>query len=384
MQKNEILSTLPQAPSTWGDEAAASTTSKRPLSGGKNQPPGPAQPSQEQPLLIFDACQVGVVLRAVLFVETVAAVVAMFHANTFTQWAVQLAILTGGIFPATLLWLVAACMLKKTLQRLPVPLQCVAGVALGVLSGWYGCAMLNLSGLATDGMPWVAGAASGALMSALLVAALVLRAKGRTPADTTARLAELQSRIRPHFLFNTLNSAIALVRQEPAKAESMLEDLADLFRHALMEPGHSVSLEEEIALAQRYLAIEQVRFGDRLQVQWSLDPEAGHARLPPLLLQPLVENAVKHGVEPSPTGGRLRVSTERRGNDVLLRITNTLPLKLLAGETATSTRGHGIALANVRARLALLHDVRGRFHAGMHEGLYQIRIQLPCDNAANP
>ncbi len=224
--------------------------------------------------------------------------------------------------------------------------------------------------------PWLASAACGALLSAMLVTALVLRARGRTPAATTARLTELQSRIRPHFLFNTLNSAIALVRAEPAKAESLLEDLSDLFRHALVEQGESVTLAEEITLAQRYLAIEEVRFGHRLQVQWSLDPRTDAARLPPLLLQPLVENAVKHGVEPSPRGGKLRMMTELRGSRVVVRITNTLPPSHIKND---APRGHGIALANVRARLALLHDVQGEFTAGVQDGLYQVRITLPVE-----
>jgi two-component system sensor histidine kinase AlgZ len=119
------------------------------------------------------------------------------------------------------------------------------------------------------------------MLSAVLMAALVLRAKGKTPAAITARLAELQARIRPHFLFNTLNSAIALVRAEPRKAERLLEDLSDLFRHALMEQGESVSLGQELDLAQRYLAIEQVRFGERIRVQWAIDAAANNARLPP-------------------------------------------------------------------------------------------------------
>ena len=210
----------------------------------------------------------------------------------------------------------------------------------------------------------------------MLVTALVLRARGRTPAATTARLTELQSRIRPHFLFNTLNSAIALVRAEPAKAESLLEDLSDLFRHALVEQGESVTLAEEITLAQRYLAIEEVRFGHRLQVQWSLAPRTDAARLPHLLLQPLVENAVKHGVEPSPRGGKLKVMTELRGSRVVVRITNTLPPSHIKND---APRGHGIALANVRARLALLHDVQGEFTAGVQDGLYQVRITLPVE-----
>ena len=111
-------------------------------------------------------------------------------------------------------------------------------------------------------------------------------------------------------------------------------------------------------------------------------PRTDNARLPPLLLQPLVENAVKHGVEPSDRGGKLRVLTELRGSRVVVRITNTLPPK--EGKNGhgngedTAPRGHGIALANVRARLALLHDVQGEFTAGVQDGLYQVRITLPA------
>ncbi len=208
-------------------------------------------------------------------------------------------------------------------------------------------------------------------MGAALVAALVMRAKGRAPAATTARLSELQSRIRPHFLFNTLNSAIALVRAEPAKAETLLEDLSDLFRHALIDQGESVSLSDEIALAQRYLAIEQVRFGERLQVEWALDPAAGKASVPPLVLQPLVENAVRHGVEPSESGATVRISTQRRGSVVVIKVTNTVP----AGSGAP---GHGVALDNVRDRLRLLHDVQGQFRSALVDGVYQVRIEVPA------
>src|SRR6218665_3027770 len=322
-------------------------------------------------------CHIGVVLRAVLFVELVIGLDSMFDAHSPAQWLTNLALLTGGALPATLVWLIAACSLKTVLERLNTALQYAAGLLLGALAGAYACAMLALAGV-TTARPWLASAATGALLAALLVTALVLRARGRTPAATTARLVELQSRIRPHFLFNTLNSAIALVRAEPAKAEALLENLSELFRHALAEQGESVTLAEELYLARRYLAIEEVRFGQRLQVKWSLDPRSDAARLPPLLLQPLVENAVRHGVEPSPNGGRLHVLTALRGSRVLVRITNTLPPK--EGKNA---KGHGIALANVRARLALLHDVQGEFSAGVQGDLYQGRITLPAPQKAN-
>jgi two-component system sensor histidine kinase AlgZ len=333
---------------------------------------------------VFDACHVGVVLRAVLFVEAVVGVGALYVSASLLDWVATLALLTGGTLPATLLWLIIACSLKTWLQRLGTVQQYAAGVVLGALAGACACGMLGLVHYTTSAH-WVASTATGALLAALLVAALVLRARGRTPAATTARLTELQSRIRPHFLFNTLNSAIALVREEPAKAESLLEDLSELFRHALVEQGESVTLAQEITLARRYLAIEEVRFGERLQVQWSLDARTDNARLPPLLLQPLVENAVKHGVEPSDRGGRLRVLTELRGSRVVIRITNTLhgsDGKPGQGDDA-SPRGHGIALANVRARLALLHDVQSDFSAGVRDGLYEVRITLPA-SASKP
>ncbi|MEO8543918.1 MAG: histidine kinase [Betaproteobacteria bacterium] len=319
--------------------------------------------------LIFDACQLGVLLRAVLFVELVMAIGALFGVVSVFDWGLRLSILTGAALPGTLVWLVVACASKNLIARLPTAWQYAAGVLLGALAGLYGCAMLVVAGLLEQGL-WLACAVTGAALAAALVAALVMRVRARTPADTAARLSELQSRIRPHFLFNTLNSAIALVRAEPAKAETLLEDLSDLFRHALVDHGEAVTLAEEIELARRYLAIEQVRFGERLQLEWELDPAADQAMLPPLLLQPLVENAVHHGVEPSDVGATVRISTERRGTVVVIKVTNTLP-------AGAGTPGHGLALDNVRDRLRLLHDVQGRFRSGLVDGVFQVRMEVP-------
>jgi len=330
-------------------------------------PAAAVAPPRRAPL--FDACHVGVVLRAVLFVETVMAVGALFSANTAAGWLLQTAVLSGAALPATLVWLVACCGLKNQLARLPAPAQQAAGVLLGAVAGLYGCGVLSVAGL-IDRAPWLASGATGALLAAALVAALVLRAKGRMPADAQARLSELQARIRPHFLFNTLNSAIALVREDPARAEAILEDLSDLFRHALAAPGESVTLAEEVALARRYLDIEQVRFGERLGVEWSLDAAADGARVPPLMLQPLVENAVQHGVEPSAAGAKVKITTQRRGGSVVIKVTNTVP----AGQ---GKRGHGVAQDNVRERLRLLHDVQGQFQTVLKDGIYQARVEVP-------
>jgi two-component system, LytTR family, sensor histidine kinase AlgZ len=318
---------------------------------------------------VLDACQLGVVLRAVLGVELALGVATMFSSSFFLDWLTQTALLTAAALPATLLWLLLTCLSSRLLARWPLALQVSAALLLGALAGLYGCGVLSITGL-ISAPAWLASACSGVLLAAVLVMGLVLRDRSRMPADTAARLAELQSRIRPHFLFNTLNSAIALVRAEPARAEALLEDLSDLFRQALQERNGSVSLGEEIALARRYLDIEAVRFGERLQVQWSLDPLANAARLPPLILQPLVENAVCHGVEPSESGAQLRISTQRRGRVVVIKVTNTVP-------AGPGRPGAGLALRNVAERLALLHDVQGQFRHGLREGVYQVRMEVP-------
>ncbi len=330
----------------------------------------PVQRRKPPRVLVFDACHVGVIMRAVLFVEATMMAGAMFGASDVGEWLLRLSILTGAALPATLGWLIVTCSLKGQLERLQPPFQAAFGMVLGALAGLYGCGLLRWMGIASSA-PWLASAFTGAMLSALLVAALFLRAKGRTPAATAARLAELQARIRPHFLFNTLNSAIALVRDDPARAETLLEDLSDLFRNALVDQGESVTLAEEVALARRYLGIEQVRFGERLRVEWALDPHAGNAKVPPLVLQPLVENAVKHGVEPSAVGAQVRISTQRRGSIVVIKVTNTVP----AGQ---GLRGHGVAQDNVRDRLRLLHDVQGQFQTALVEGVYQVRIEVPA------
>ena len=320
---------------------------------------------------MFDACNVSVVLRAVLFVQVVVATAALYGADSLGEWLQTMALLTAASLPGTLVWLITACSLKHQLQRLRTRGQYFAGVLLGVLAGLYACGTLYFTGISRS--PWLASAVTGGLLAALLVSALVMRARGNTPAQTQARLTELQSRIRPHFLFNTLNSAIALVRAEPAKAEALLEDLSDLFRYALAEPDTSTTLAQEIELAQRYLSIEQVRFGDRLQIEWQLDEQVHHALLPPLLLQPLVENAIRHGVEPNPQGGKLQVSTERHAGEALIQIINTLPV----GADVQASKGHGIALANVKDRLSLLHDLQGSFNARERDGLYVVRLSVP-------
>jgi two-component system sensor histidine kinase AlgZ len=326
------------------------------------------------PASLFDVCHTGVVLRAVIGVHVAVAVGVMFVSSGFVPWLIRFAAAAGVALPGVLAWLLVACAARQPLGRLPLAGQWAAAVGLGAASGLLGALLWWAAGLEDADASFVANRAAPALAGALGGATLFhwlrLRSKAALPAETTARLAELQSRIRPHFLFNTLNTALALVRVDPARAEGVLEDLAELFRVALQDTSASVSLADEIELARRYLAIEQIRFGARLAVQWDLDPSAGAARVPPLLLQPLVENAVRHGIEPADAGGTIRVRTQVRGGRAVVAIDNTV-----SGNA--SVPGAGIALANVRDRLALMHDVAGEFDARLEPGRYRVRIGVP-------
>ena len=319
----------------------------------------------------FDVCHAGVVLRALLFVHAVLALGALFVVGTVSAWASVFASGSAVALPGVLVWLVVTCASKRVLARMSAIAAGVVVCALGALSGVAGWSLTFLAGAdGQDAVRWFAPAMAGAGLAAAMYHWLRLRAMAQVPADTSAQLAELQSRIRPHFLFNTLNTALSLVRFDPVRAEGVLEDLAELFRVALTETGQAVSLNEEVELARRYLAIEQIRFGDRLRIEWELDAAAGNARVPPLMLQPLVENAVRHGVEPDVESGTVRIRTQVRRGRAVVSIANTVP-------KGSSKPGHGMALVNVRERLRLMHDVAAQFDAGLDGNVFRVKIVVP-------
>ena len=335
----------------------------------------PAQAAHRGPESAFDVCHVGVVLRALVFVHGVMAIGMVFGATGFASWTTLTAAGASVALPGVLIWLLVVCALKAQLTRAPLALQWMIVIGLGAVAA-VGASQLILAVVpdaASAGLGSLLGAGpalAGAAMAAAIFQWLRLLAQATLPAETTARLAELQSRIRPHFLFNTLNTALTLVRLDPAKAEGVLEDLAELFRVAIAESAESVSLGEEVDLAQRYLDIEQIRFGSRLHVTWELDAQAASARVPPLLLQPLVENAVRHGVEPSPEGGVIRVRTKVKLGRAVLSIANSVPKE-------PSRPGHGMALKNVRERLRLMHDVAAQFEMRQDADVFRVQIVVP-------
>ena len=323
----------------------------------------------------FDVCYPGLALRAVLLVQGVLALVTLSTVNSAAEWGGRQAAMAFAGVAGTLLWLVPLCAVQTGLARLPAPGRVAAVLLLGAAAAGLAWWPLWWAGLAgpVHGLRIAGVLLSGAAFAALLWAWLELRARLADPANARARLAELQSRIRPHFLFNALNTALALVRLDPERAERVLEGLAQLFRVALADVGASVTLAEEIDLARRYLEIEEVRYGARLQVAWQIDPRVNSARVPPLVLQPLVENAVRHGIEPAAEGGQVRITARVRRGQVELLVSNTVS----AEPGSPASPGHGMALHNVRERLRLLHDVAAECTVSQEGGLFLARIVLP-------
>lgn len=199
-----------------------------------------------------------------------------------------------------------------------------------------------------------------------------VRARVLAVALHEARMQVLRARIRPHFLFNTLNTVLAIVRSQPKLAETALEDLADLFRVAMAEMPDLVPLAGEIVLSEQYLALEAMRLGQRLQVEWQREILPDDVLIPPFMLQPLLENAVYHGVEPDVAGGRIQIALAVKGKRFTLRVENSCP-----PQQPDARRGNRMALKNIRERLALLFDVEADYRVVHRDDFYRVTITLP-------
>lgn len=276
---------------------------------------------------------------------------------------------------------VALCKLRPTLSALPgrlpyaaIWLIMLAIVALtSVLAAWMDQA-LQMELIRGEAFDFVR---DNTTIAALLGAAMLryfyvlAQWQARLAAVARAQVEALQARIRPHFLFNSMNTVAALIRVDPVAAERTVEDLSELFRAALgRHDAGDGTLEEELALLERYLAIEQLRLGPRLRVRRELDSLPGAFPLPHLLLQPLVENAVRHGIQPLREGGEVILRGRRLADGIEIEIDNPLP-----GTPASGGNGHG--LDNVRQRIAYRYGPRADVQAGPREGRFVVRLHLP-------
>ncbi len=197
-------------------------------------------------------------------------------------------------------------------------------------------------------------------------------------AEARARVAALQARIRPHFLFNSMNTIAALTRSDPDNAEEAIHDLSDLFRASLDSVDERATLGAELTLARRYLNIEALRLGDRLAVEWDMDALPLDVKVPPLILQPLLENAIYHGIEPLPGGGTIRISGDAENGRIVIRVSNPVAGQVTAGHT----QGNRIAQENIRQRLQLAFGGRAGLETLQRDGHYRVTLRFPAGQPA--
>ena len=212
----------------------------------------------------------------------------------------------------------------------------------------------------------------GLIAAGILLFYFHLRARALSPAITEARLQALQARIRPHFLFNSINAVLSLVRSNPKRAEVALEDMAELFRVLMRDNRDLTPLENEVELCRQYLDLEQLRLGDRLTVDWNVKSMPADALVPPLMLQPLLENAVYHGIEPSSTPGTVSINLFLSRGEVHAILKN--PYRTTGGNHHS---GNKMALANVRERLALHFDAEASLESRVTKDAYEVHIRIP-------
>ena len=322
------------------------------------------------PDLLPDFRNLGVMARVLVAVNALAAAAVLFAAPSLGTALEQFVRAAAYLEPLLLLELIALAAMSPLLARLSYWSGCgaIVGIVLALVAVYHGLMMR----LPTEPPPSLAPALVLAAFVALtLLAYLRLLAKAYSPALAEARLQALQARIRPHFLFNSLNAVLSLIRRDPRRAERALEDLADLFRTLMSEPRQFVRLADEIALLERYAGLEQLRLGERLRITWDLDAAPSDALLPPLVLQPLLENAVFHGVEPGTAAGEVVVRIERRGDRVLACIENPY----VADQQRRA--GNRMALENIRERLALFFDAEARIQTSADGLRYRVEIEIP-------
>jgi len=319
-----------------------------------------------------DCRNLGVMLRILLGGNLLVACAALLAVPSLMDWPRRLVELSAWAEPLLLASLCLLALLRDWLWRLKplhsqaVVLGLVMGLALLFFDFW------RFMGLAEGGWaPALRVALLAAAVAGLLLGYFALRARAFSPAVAEARLQALTARIRPHFLFNSLNAVLSLIRQDPRRAEQALEELADLFRVLMRDARDLSPLSDEIALSRQYLELEKLRLGERLKVEWDIADVPQDALVPPLMLQPLLENAVYHGIEPGEGEGIVHIAFARQGDVLSIQLTNPLA----PGQAHHA--GNRMALGNIRERLDLYYDLEARLESREQDGCYRVCITLP-------
>lgn len=320
----------------------------------------------------------GIMLRTLLMVNGMALAAALAKTESLGAAASAFTTAAAVVEPILLTSLVVLYFLNNVLSRLPYASGGVLVLAVPLLS----TALVYAAGARLVGAEQMGSAARHLAFSFAAAAVLLgyfrLRGKALSPALPEARLQALQARIRPHFLFNSINAVLSLIRSEPQRAEQALEDLAELFRVLMADNRELIPLGQEVALCRQYLRLEQLRLGERLRVEWHIDNMPEDALAPPLVLQPLLENAVYHGIEPAAEPGVIDINIYKRRDEVHAVLKN--PYRQEGDRHA----GNKMAVNNIRERLALHFDAEASLQTELRSGSYQVHITMPYVSAPRP
>lgn len=320
-----------------------------------------------------DFRNLGVMLRILIGVNLTLLLATLVASETVDSWMehlVDAALLTE---PGLLAWLFIMWLINPWLQGRSVRVGYFVIAAAALLSACGLRLWLSVVIGPLNAFGWLRLSSLTLVMVFAGLAYFRGRIKALLPAITEARLQALQARIRPHFLFNSLNAVLSLIRTDPAKAERALEDMADLFRVFMRENRELSTLKHELDISWQYLELERLRLGDRLRVEWNTDKMPDDALIPPLVLQPLLENAVYHGIEPSSQEGLIRVDIYRSGGEVHLVVKNPWHTDY----EGRHAKGNRMAMANIRERLSLHYDAEASLKARIGKDFYQVHIVLP-------
>ena len=330
------------------------------------------------PLRLPELRNLGTVLRILLAVNGAAFLAALASEARWARVPAAWLEIAAVVEPPLLLSLLVLYSLAPWLERLPYRQAALAVLALTAAVTVAVDLLFAAVGAEITAPEVLRHAVFAALAAGSLLLYFQLRAKALSPAISEARLQALQARIRPHFLFNSINAVLSLVRREPRRAETALEDMADLFRVLMSDNRNLAPLADEVRLCQQYLELEKLRLGERLNVEWHIENMPRDALVPPLLLQPLLENAVYHGIEPSSAPGVIAINIFLRRGELHAILRN--PYQLDGNHHA----GNKMAMDNIRERLALHFDAEASFESKVNRDTYEVHIRMPYRSGAEP
>ena len=349
---------------------------------GVTQPEVSASDSDEG--FLPDFCSAPVVLNVVIIAEMFAFMTTLITRRISVNILEDLLLISLFVQWVAITSVAALCYARRYLNRLPNIRAGAMAYALLLLitllvseaAIWL---LYALGRLSTPRPEWHAYFHIQNFTVSILVNGLALRyllakheLRQRTLSEARAKIQALQSRIRPHFVFNSLNIIASLTRNEPVRAENAIEDMADLFRMMLSEDEQLVPVKKEVDVAKKYLALETLRLDQRLHVEWDVGTFPRKAAMPVLTLQPLLENAVRHGIEALPAGGTIGVKLWEEDGKIHIRVDNPYPVKSKARADAPSR-----SLDNIRQRLQSHYGDAARLEASGENGHFSVTAVVP-------